>query len=215
MDDELGSDLYLDGVVTVVDAKHGLENLREQRPENAINEAVKQVALADVILLNKTDLVEDRAEVRKEIISINSSAPLVETHKSQIDLDAILDLHAYDGLARPPKFDEEEHNIEATGVRTVTLRHDTPVALKRLEAFLQDLLWEDKYVDAEGNKTKVLRLKGLVALEGNKTVIVQGVHDTYDSYETKTVCVGCTIVVIGKHLDGAAMQTDLISMLSA
>ena len=43
MDEELGSDIYLDGIVTVVDAKHGLDNLREERPENAVNEAVKQV----------------------------------------------------------------------------------------------------------------------------------------------------------------------------
>ena len=71
MDEELGSDIYLDGVVTVVDAKHGLESLREERPENAVNEAVKQVALADVILLNKVDVVEDRAAVRGEIRRVN------------------------------------------------------------------------------------------------------------------------------------------------
>ena len=67
MDEELGSDIYLDGIVTVVDSKHGLDNLREERPENAINESVKQVALADVILLNKVDMVGDRSAVRGEI----------------------------------------------------------------------------------------------------------------------------------------------------
>ena len=71
--------------------------------------------------------------------SINSSAPLVETVRSRIDLEAILDLHAYDGLARQPdKFGEEEHCIEATGVTTVTLRHTAEeVALSAVETFLQ------------------------------------------------------------------------------
>ncbi len=217
MDEELCSDLYLDGIVTVVDSKHGLANLTEARPEGQINEAVKQVALADVVLLNKIDLVEDRAAIRKEIAGINGSAPLVETHKSQIDLDAILDLHAYDGLAKPVKFAEEEHRIEATGVGTVTLRHEAAprISLAKLESFLQDLLWEESYADATGNKTKVLRLKGLAALDDGRTVIVQGVHDTYDSYETKTPAVGCTVVLIGRYLDGAALQTDLNRILAS
>ena len=59
--------------------------------------------------------------------------------RSRIDLEAILDLHAYDGLARQPaKFADEEHCIEATGVTTVTLRHGcAPVSLYAVETFLQ------------------------------------------------------------------------------
>jgi len=219
MDEELGSDIYLDGIVTVVDSKHGLENLREERPENAINEAVKQVAVADVILLNKVDMVGegDRSAVRSEIRSINSSAPLVETVRSRIDLETVLDLHAYDGLARQPeKFTEEDHCIEATGVTTVTLRFVSvpEVPLSSVETFLQDLLWEEKFVDSGGNKTKILRLKGLVAAEDGKSYIIQGVHDTYDSYETQQTCEGCTIVVIGKHLDRTSMQCELNKILT-
>ena len=85
MDEELGSDIYLDGVVTVVDAKHGLESLREERPENAVNEAVKQVALADVILLNKVDVVEDRAAVRGEIRRVNSWFCFNQIHLSPFE----------------------------------------------------------------------------------------------------------------------------------
>lgn len=64
MDEELGSDLYLDGVITVVDSKFGLDQIRAKKPDSSlINEAVKQVALADVIVLNKIDLVPVRGWV--------------------------------------------------------------------------------------------------------------------------------------------------------
>ena len=76
-------------------------------------------------------------------------------------------------------------------------------------------------MDSSGNSTKVLRLKGLVAAEGGKAFIIQGVHDTYDSYETRTKdCeaaegAGCTLVVIGRHLDRAAMQSELTRILTS
>merc|ERR1719316_111940 len=50
---------YLDGIITVVDAKHCLEHLNEEKPEGVENESVEQVAFADRILLNKTDLVTE------------------------------------------------------------------------------------------------------------------------------------------------------------
>ncbi|XP_072050817.1 uncharacterized protein [Amphiura filiformis] len=98
LDDELGSDIYLDGIVTVVDAKYGLQHLEEVKPDGVVNEAVRQVALADLILVNKIDLV-DQAYLHKvtdHIRSINSLGKLVETQKSKLNLEHILDLHAYD-----------------------------------------------------------------------------------------------------------------------
>ena len=49
----------LDGVLTLVDAKHVMRHLDEQKPEGVVNEALAQVAYADRIILNKTDLVGD------------------------------------------------------------------------------------------------------------------------------------------------------------
>ncbi len=124
LDEELGSDLYLDGVVTVVDAKFAPVQLKEQGDEMqeesvrgifrgaSVGTAVKQVALADVILLNKTDLVrEELHEVTSLVRSINASAPLLHSVRSRVDLDGILDLHAYDGMAnsqQPTKFHQED-----------------------------------------------------------------------------------------------------------
>ncbi|KAF1609285.1 UNVERIFIED_CONTAM: COBW domain-containing protein 1, partial [Eudyptes robustus] len=69
VDSELGSDIYLDGIVSVVDAKHGLQHLTEQKPEGLVNEASRQVALADLIIINKTDLVsgEELNKVRTSV----------------------------------------------------------------------------------------------------------------------------------------------------
>ena len=57
MSPDLQEDLVLDGVITLVDAKHIEQHLDEKKPEGALNEAEDQIAYADRILLNKTDLV--------------------------------------------------------------------------------------------------------------------------------------------------------------
>ena len=67
--------MRLDGIVTLVDAKHIEQHLDEEKPEGAENEAVEQVAFADRILLNKTDLVS-KAELKtvKLIITLTDEA---------------------------------------------------------------------------------------------------------------------------------------------
>ncbi len=57
MDQQLPGRVRLDGVVTVVDSKHVLKRLDEVKSEDVVNEAVEQIAYADRIVLNKTDLV--------------------------------------------------------------------------------------------------------------------------------------------------------------
>jgi G3E family GTPase len=58
MDDALRAQLRLDAIVTVVDAKHVLTHLDEVKPDGVENEAIEQVAFADRVVLNKTDLVD-------------------------------------------------------------------------------------------------------------------------------------------------------------
>merc|ERR1711972_1170526 len=76
VDEELKLSYQLDGIITVVDAKHVLEHLHEEKPEGVENEGVEQVAFADRILLNKCDLVAEETleEVQKEIRRINANA---------------------------------------------------------------------------------------------------------------------------------------------
>lgn len=122
MDEGLGSSIYLDGIVTLIDAKNILHLLDEPAPEEkadshysqpgqdhdhgsgpVLSMAHMQVSHADVIILNKTDLVtEDELEVVKDRISaINGVAKIHLTDHSrtpQIE-GVVLDLHAYDNLA--------------------------------------------------------------------------------------------------------------------
>ncbi|XP_035421733.1 COBW domain-containing protein 1-like isoform X2 [Cygnus atratus] len=101
VDSELGSDIYLDGIISVVDAKHGLQHLTEEKPEGLVNEASRQVALADLIIINKTDLVsgEELNKVRTSVRSVNGFAKILETQRSRVDLSNVLDLHAFDSLS--------------------------------------------------------------------------------------------------------------------
>eukprot|EP01104_Vermistella_antarctica_P014430 TRINITY_DN4543_c0_g1_i1.p1 TRINITY_DN4543_c0_g1~~TRINITY_DN4543_c0_g1_i1.p1 ORF type:complete len:402 (+),score=57.12 TRINITY_DN4543_c0_g1_i1:41-1246(+) len=120
MDDELHSDVYLDGVLTVVDSKHILERIENNiigsfsgdgdiekmaassapvqgHPSTRVNEAQRQIAFADRVLVNKCDLVTEveLKKVESIIRTINSLAPLYRTEHCQINLDALLGIGAY------------------------------------------------------------------------------------------------------------------------
>jgi len=88
----------VDGIVCLVDCLHIAQHLEEERPDGTVNEAVQQVAFADRILINKTDLAtaEQIAEVKETVSSINGYAEQIETNQEkQVDLDRILGLSAF------------------------------------------------------------------------------------------------------------------------
>jgi Ni2+-binding GTPase involved in maturation of urease and hydrogenase len=91
VDDEMRAQLMLDGVVTVIDTKHISRHLDEAAASK------KQIAFADVILLNKTDLVEawelDRLEMR--IRAMNSSAKVYRTQDAVVGMDKVLNLGGF------------------------------------------------------------------------------------------------------------------------
>ena len=84
----------LDGIITMVDAKHVEQHLNEKKPEGAENEAVEQVAFADRIILNKTDLVveDDLLRIERRLRSMNASAPIVRTYQSHVSVDSVLNI---------------------------------------------------------------------------------------------------------------------------
>src|ERR1700723_1666766 len=92
MDENVGKKTRLDAVVTVADAKWLSERLKDAP------EAKKQIAFADVILLNKTDLVsaDELAEVEGRIRAINPYAKLHRTQRAQIPIAEVLDRKAFD-----------------------------------------------------------------------------------------------------------------------
>lgn len=98
-DVELESGVCLDAIVTVVDAKNIMRHLHEERTYGTVNEAQQQVAYADVILLNKIDLVSEATlqELEEEIASINSEAAIIPCERCVVDLARILDTGLYAG----------------------------------------------------------------------------------------------------------------------
>ncbi|KAJ1967139.1 hypothetical protein IWQ62_002035 [Dispira parvispora] len=152
--EELGSELYLDGVITVVDAKYILEYLASTPSDTEdVNEAQRQVALADRIVLNKVDQVDDAEVLRiKDVLrSINQTANVITSVRSQVPIQTVLDLQAY--AFDPAKIAamQELAQSAATSVphisrsiTTLSLAVPDNQALFRhlVERWLQILLWE-------------------------------------------------------------------------
>ena len=115
MDDEIQGALSLDGVVTLIDAKHVLLHLDKSA------EVKEQIAFADVILLNKIDLVssEELDQLESRIHAMNSAAKIHRTQNSIIDLNNVLDLGGFDldrALEIDDKFLEPEYPFEWSGL---------------------------------------------------------------------------------------------------
>jgi G3E family GTPase len=115
MDAEMQERLKLDGVVTLVDARHIWERLADSE------EAQGQIAFADVILLNKIDLVtpEELAQLEARIRQMNAAAKIYRTQDAVVDLDHILNVGGFDlerALEVDPKFMELEYPFEWAGV---------------------------------------------------------------------------------------------------
>ncbi|CAA2980946.1 Hypothetical predicted protein [Olea europaea subsp. europaea] len=97
-EDQVFNDVKLDGVVTLVDAKHAGLHLDEIKPEGVVNEAVEQIAYADRIIVNKTDLVGEPeiASLVERIRNINRMAQLKRTKYGNVDLDYVLGIGGFD-----------------------------------------------------------------------------------------------------------------------
>ena len=120
MDDELHAEFALDGIVTLVDAAHIEQQLGRS------DESTEQIAFADVLVLNKTDLVNDEALDRLEsrLRGMNRMAQVVRSERANVTIDAVLNLGAFDldqALERRPTFLEPEYPFEWTGVYSLDI----------------------------------------------------------------------------------------------
>lgn len=97
-EDSIFNDVKLDGVVTLVDAKHASFHLDEVKPKGVVNEAVEQIAYADRIIVNKIDLVNEPqvASLVERIKNINNMASLKRTEFGKVDLDYVLGIGGFD-----------------------------------------------------------------------------------------------------------------------
>ncbi|XP_008416584.1 zinc-regulated GTPase metalloprotein activator 1 isoform X2 [Poecilia reticulata] len=223
VDAELGSDVYLDGIVTVIDAKYGLQQLKEEKAEGLVNEASRQVALADLTIINKTDLVEEEElnQVRDTVRSINGLVKILETQRSRVDLSDVLDLHSFD-CQDGAKLTEKLQLVTPTrphldkSILTATFEVTGDLCEDALNTFIQDLLWEKKFCNKAGEPMSVIRLKGIVSFAGKAhQVMLQGVHELYELNETPQLWEENPhtnrLVFIGKNLDKNILQEIFIS----
>ncbi len=120
MDDEIRAEFSLDGIVTLVDAAHIEQQLGRS------DESTEQIAFADILVLNKTDLVNgealDRLEAR--LRDMNRMARVVRSERANVSVDTVLNLDAFDldqALERRPTFLEPEYPFEWTGVYSLDM----------------------------------------------------------------------------------------------
>lgn len=225
LDDELGSDLYLDGIVAVVDGKYGLMHLKEKKPNGVLNECIRQVALADVLIINKLDLVREAEllELRNTLRSINSSCKLMETVKSRVNIEEILDLHMFDSEIKINNreklytLSQNSQHIDKE-VTTVSLKLKGELEEDLLDNWLQELLWEKSFRDGKDEEMDILRFKALVSLRDSpKKVIIQAVHELFDKIITEKWNDDeeriNSLIFIGRNLDKRILERHFEELL--
>ncbi len=229
VDEDVKKKTQLDAIVTVADALNLPKRLEDSE------EAVEQIAFADVVLLNKTDLVskDDLAAIERRIRALNPTARIHRMTRGDIALDKIMGLAAFD-LNRvteiDPHFlpdhdcdtscdhhhdhDHHDHHhhhdhahdhVAAAGITSVSLSTDKPINPEKL------LPWLNTYTQERG--PDLLRLKGILAFPDEpKRFVLQGVHmilegDTQREWREDEPRVS-RLVFIGKNLDRAELEAS-------
>jgi G3E family GTPase len=218
MSQEISSFATLDAIVTVVDAKHISEHLLEKKPDGVENESVEQVAFADVLLLNKTDLVPASTlkTVTEQLRSINSVAKIIPSTHSVVDLSQILNIRAFD-LARVTQMDpeflaEDSTHVHDTSVTSVGITTDADLDQKKVQAWLSKLLRE-KGAD-------IFRSKGVLAVKDSaEKIVFQGVHMLLTAEPLEAWAEGekrqSKLVFIGRNLDREALTKGFLACVAA
>jgi G3E family GTPase len=223
-DEELKNKLRLDGIVTVVDAKHVEQHFDD-------NEVQQQIAFADVILLNKIDLAppDQVRELESRIREINGVARIIQTQKADTSIDNIVGIQGFnlqriqdidpDLIPKPKKHnhehaehcaadcghdhDHEEHqHRHDPSVTSVGIMIPGELNEKKVNSWFARLLME--------KGPDIYRMKGVLSLRGDPNrFIFQGVHMTLDT------TVGSAwgeaprvnkLIFIGKDLDRDALN---------
>ncbi|MEP0929162.1 GTP-binding protein [Leptolyngbya sp. SLC-A1] len=201
VDEVMRSRLLLDAIVTVVDTKYIWEHWDS-------SEAQEQIAFADVILLNKVDLVSPPIleELEQRIRSMNAIAKIYQTQHCQISLDTVIGIGAFDlknALSIDPEFlGEDAHDHDAT-VTSVAIQETGVVNGEQFNRWIYQL------VQARG--PDLFRMKGILDLDNaNRRFVFQGVHMTLDGRPGRPWQEGETrrneLVFIGRDLNETELR---------
>jgi G3E family GTPase len=198
----------LDSIITVVDAEQIAHQLGETET------AREQIAMADFVLLNKTDLVDAaRLELIEGLIKkLNPQAEVFRTDHSQVNLRQLLDMNAFDverKLAIDPAFLDELEHRHHDGISSFSFVFERPFDIDRFESFVNTL----------SNREKVYRSKGIIAIAQNpRRAVFHGVNNRFtifwDRLWEKEETRKSQLVFIGKGLERGAIETELTACLA-
>ena len=215
--DEGVADRYkLDGIITVVDAKHIIPHLDDEKPDDVENEAVEQLAFADRIMLNKIDLVseDEIKDVETRIKSINAFAPIYHTENSIIDPSNLINIGAFDlekTLEMDPEFldtdAEHEHDQRVTSTSS---KFNGSLNVNKLDHWISQLLRD--------SGENIFRYKGVLSVKGmDEKFVFQGVHMLFSGAFSEDIAPWrkgekreCRFVFIGKDLDHKALEQGFL-----
>lgn len=196
----------LDAVVTVVDAHH-IEAHWDS------SEAQEQIAFADVILLNKADLVSpDRLHaLETKVRGMNALAQIYQTENCDLDLKALLGVQAFDlknALSIDPAFLDEEAHDHDESVSSVAITDAGSLDSDKLNRWLYQLV-QDRGAD-------IFRMKGILDVDNaDRRFVCQGVHMTLDGRPGKPWKPGEVrrnqLVFIGRNLEAAELRSGFQS----
>ena len=215
-DQRVSNNYTLDGIITVVDAKHIVQHLDDEKPEGVENESVEQLAFADRIMLNKIDLVNEQelSDVEARIKSINGFAPIFHTQNSIIDPKELINIGAFDlekTLEMDPEFlDTEAEHEHDDRVTSTSMKFEGELNVNKLERYIGNLMRE--------HGENLFRYKGVLAVKGvDEKYVFQGVHMLFGGDYSRDIGLWkegetreCRFVFIGRDLDHDALQKGLM-----
>uniref|UniRef100_A0A0D3FBN8 CobW C-terminal domain-containing protein n=1 Tax=Oryza barthii TaxID=65489 RepID=A0A0D3FBN8_9ORYZ len=218
-EDTVFNDVKLDGVVTLVDAKHARLHLDEVKPKGIVNEAVQQIAYADRIIVNKIDLVSEPevSSLVERIRSMNRMAHLKRAEYGKVDLDYVLGIGGFD-LER---IESASHmtttqgmninmtmNTIITTIITMTMNTNMTIMHTITPMILADMWLGNLLLERSDD---IYRMKGLLSVSGMpQRFVFQGVHDIFQGspermWEPNEPRIN-KIVFIGKNLNGEELE---------
>ncbi len=167
-DEKVNERYLLDAVVTVVDAKHGLTQLKD------FTEAQQQVAFADRLLVSKTDVTtaEETQKLMERLRGLNVRAPIKKVHFGETPIKELLDIRGFNLnaiLDIQPDFltnSDHEHHDE---VASFYIKTEKPLDVRKVDRYIGSL------INLYGEQ--MLRYKGILNIKGEpRRVVFQGVH---------------------------------------
>ena len=203
MDELLSEKFEVDSIITVVDSKHITRHL------DGHDEAQEQIAFADVIILNKTDLVsnDDLQSLERRLTNMNAAAKRLHAQNCNINLRDILGINTFDvnrKLEIDPHFLEDHHHHDHDDkVSSIAFREDKPLDLEKVDQ------WMDYLVRKKGED--LLRYKGILHIKGMENrVVFQGLHMLFSGYPDRKWKENETrlseLVFIGKDLNKEELE---------